>query len=145
MKRLLAVLSLLLVGAGMCLAAPQLTTNATSSIPPFPKTLINARYVYVTSYDGGQFNINILPEDREAIANVQNALQQWGHYIIVYHPKEAEMIIAVQSRGSEDVLAVYDPHMPGTYLWRVMGRNGLATGETPLVTDLQKAVQKASE
>ena len=40
------------------------------------------------------------------------------------------------SRPSEDLMAVYDAHQ-GTNansLWRVMGREGLESGETPLVT-----------
>ena len=55
------------------------------------------------------------------------------------------MIIAVQSRGSEDVLAVYDPHLRDTYLWRVMGRDGLQKGETPLFSELKTAVQRATK
>jgi hypothetical protein len=118
---------------------------AATSVPPFPKTLINARYVYVTSYDGDQFDFNLLQEDRQAISSVQDAAREWGRYIVVYRPEDADIILRVQSRGSEDVLAVYDAHMPGsTFLWRVMGRGGLQQGETPLVTQLQQAVDKVS-
>jgi hypothetical protein len=47
----------------------------------------------------------------------------------------------VQSRPSEDLLAVYDAKgWPRTnFLWRTMGRQGLQQGETPLVTQFQKA------
>jgi hypothetical protein len=53
----------------------------------------------------------------------------------------------VTSRPSEDLLAVYDAHQGtgGNYLWRVMGRDGLQSGETPLVTQFEKgfdSVQK---
>ena len=139
MKKLWGVMLVLLAAAAF--AAP----TAQSNIPAFPKTLINARFVYVTSYDGNEFRPQLLDQDREAIANVQDALQKWGHFILVYKPSEADMVIAVQSRGSEDVLAVYDPAIPGNYLWRVMGHEGLQKGETPLVTDLQKAFDKASK
>src|SRR5690242_9064144 len=101
MKRAFGVLCVLLVAAAG-FAAPNVQQ---SNVPAFPKTLLNARYVYVTSYDGGQFNPNILTEDREAISNVQNALQQWGRYVVVYRPQDADMIIAVQSLPSEDLLA----------------------------------------
>jgi hypothetical protein len=115
-------------------------------LQPFPKTLINARYVYVTAYDGAQFNIHLLPEDRQAISEVQDAIQSWGHYIVVYRPEQADMILAVQSRPSEDILAVYDAHLKGsTYLWRATGRDGLEKGESPLMTQLQKAVERASK
>jgi hypothetical protein len=65
----------------------------------------------------------------------------------VYQPSEADIIILVTSRPSEDLLAVYDAHQGpnGNYLWRVMGRDGLQAGETPLVTQFEKgfdSVQK---
>ena len=94
-----------------------------TTAPGFPGTLANARYVYVASYDGDQFNPNLLPEDREAIGSVQNAIQNWGKLTLVYEPSQADIIILVTSRPSEDVLAVYDARgSKGNYLWRVMGR-----------------------
>jgi hypothetical protein len=140
MKRLMG-LSLVLLLASVALAAPNSYTSQ-----PFPKTLLNAKYVYVTSYDGDQFNLNLLPEDRQAISSVQEALQKWGHYVVVYRPQDADMILIVQSRPSEDVLAVYDAKLwpRDTYLWREMGRGGLAQNETPFVTALQEAVEKAT-
>jgi hypothetical protein len=51
---------------------------ATTTVPAFPKTLNNARYVYVTSYDGDEYTPGLLPEDRQAIATVQDAIQKWG-------------------------------------------------------------------
>src|SRR5690349_4109302 len=112
-KKLWGVVLLFLVGTVAASAKPA----TESTIPDFPKTLLNARFVYVTSYDGDQFRPQLLDQDREAISNVQNALQKWGHFIIVYRPSQADIVVAVQSRGSEDVLAVYDPAVPGTYLW----------------------------
>ncbi|MBZ5703939.1 MAG: hypothetical protein LAN63_01150 [Acidobacteriia bacterium] len=144
MKRALGVICLLLLVSVVALAAPQVQTT---NVQPFPKTLINARYVYVTSYDGDQFDPRLLPEDRQAISSVQSALQQWGHYIVVYRPKDADMILVVQSRPTEDVLAVYDARTPAgsNFLWRAMGHEGLQKGETPLVTQLRQAVEKASQ
>jgi len=111
-----------------------------------PRIFANARFVYVTSYDGGQFNPNLLPEDREAIAHVQDAIQKWGKLTLVYRPQDADIVLAVQSRGSEDVLAVYEAHAGDessrpsqTYLWRVMGRGGLQKGEMPLFSQFEKA------
>jgi len=116
---------------------------ASKNVAPLPGTLANARFVYVTAYDGGQFNPNLLPEDRAAIARVQEAIQKWGKLTLVYRPEEADIVIAVESRPSEDILAVYDAHgFPDTYLWRVMGRDGLQSGETPLVTKFQQAFDK---
>src|SRR5580765_6771923 len=134
MKRLsLVAISLILVAVS-ALATPN------SKVPSFPGTLANARYVYVASYDGDQFNPNLLPEDRDAIAAVQDQIQKWGKLFLVYEPGQADIVILVESRPSEDILAVYDAHgWPGNnYLWRVMGRDGLQRGETPLVSQFEK-------
>jgi hypothetical protein len=110
-----------------------------------PKLIANGRFVYVRAYDGDQFSQNLLPEDRRAIATVQKELQQWGHYTVVYQPKEADVILVVQSRPSEDVLAAYDPSDQQNYLWRAMGPNGLQKGEAPLVIQFERAVDQASK
>src|SRR5713101_2224880 len=105
-----------MVTAISALAAPKPNT-ATATVPPFSGTLANARYVYVASYDGDQFDTNLLPEDRAAIGAVQSAIQNWGRLTLVYQPSQADIIILVTSRPSEDLLAVYDAHGPsGTYL-----------------------------
>ena len=142
MKKIWVVVCLFVLSAAMALAAP----TAQTDVKPFPKTLINARFVYVTSYDGNEFNWNVLPEDRQAINDVQQALKDWGHYIVVYTPQQADMILAVQKRGSEDVLAVYDAHSSGdpVYLWRAMSNGGLDKGEMPIFAELRQAVEKAS-
>jgi hypothetical protein len=140
-----------LVALAFCLAttfvmaAPKPSKDS-QPVAPFPGTLVNARYVYVTSYDGDQFNPNLLPEDRQAIGAVQDAIQKWGHFTIVYEPGQADMVLMVTSRPSEDLLAIYDAHgWPGTeYLWRRMGRNGLQKNETPFMNDLQKAFDQAT-
>jgi hypothetical protein len=126
------------------LAAPNLST---AKVPAFPGTLANARYVYVAAYDGDQFDSNLLPEDRDAIGNVQNAIQKWGKLTIVYRPSEADIIILVTSRPSEDLLAVYDANQgpAGNFLWRVMGQGGLQSGETPLVTQFTKGFESVQK
>jgi hypothetical protein len=143
-----AMVVFMLLAATFAVAAPKApTTNAAENIPAFPGTLVNARYVYVTSYDGDQFNPNVLPEDRQAIATVQNAMEKWGKFIIVYQPHQADIVMMVMSRPSEDVLAIYDAHRwpsNGQYLWRMMGRNGLQASESPLVTNLEKAFDQAT-
>ena len=145
MKRFsLIAIILIMMTAISALAAPK---PSSATVPAFPGTLANARYVYVASYDGDQFDTNLIPEDRNAISAVQNAIQTWGKLTLVYQPSDADIIILVTSRPSEDVMAVYDGHQGagGSYLWRVMGRDGLASGETPLVTQFEKgfdSVQK---
>lgn len=134
----------LVVVATFAFAAPK-KSKADPHVPPFPGTLVNARYVYVTSYDGGQFDPNLLTEDRQAIATVQEAMQKWGKFIVVYEPGQADIVLMVTSRPTEDILAVYDAHgWPGNqYLWRMMGRSGLQQSEAPFVTNLEKAFEQA--
>jgi hypothetical protein len=138
MRRFSLVAAVLIVMAAISAAAAPSPNN--SKVPAF---LANARYVYVASYDGDQFDPNLLPEDREAISAVQNAIQNWGKLTIVYRPSEADITILVTSRPSEDVMAVYDAHKgsSGNYLRRVMGRDGLQSGETPLVTQFEKGFE----
>jgi len=141
MKRFFtAAMSSILLAAICGWAAPD---PSTASAPAFPGILANARYVYVASYDGDQFDPKLLPEDRDAIAAVQNAIQEWGKLNIVYRPSQADIIILVTSRPSEDLLAVYDAELwpTGNFLWRVMGRDGLQPGETPLVTQFEKGFE----
>lgn len=144
MKRFfLVAISLILAGV----SALAVSNPSATKIPAFPGTLANARYVYVASYDGDQFNPNLLPEDRNAIGAVQNAIQKWGKLTIVYRPSEADVIILVTSRPSEDLMAVYDGHQEpiGNFLWRVMGRDGLQYGETPLVTQFEKGFESVQQ
>jgi hypothetical protein len=141
MKRF-SFLAAILTAAAMISAASASNLDSTN-IPAFPGTLANARYVYVASYDGDQFNPNLLSEDRNAIGAVQEAIHDWGKLTVVYRPSEADIVILVTSRPSEDVLAVYDAHQwpRSNFLWRVMGRDGLQSGETPLVTQFEKGFE----
>jgi hypothetical protein len=146
MKRFsLVAISLIVVAAAI--SAPAAPNPNTAKVPAFPGTLANARYVYVASYDGDQFDPNLLPEDREAIGTVQNVIQNWGKLMIVYKPSDADIIILVTSRPSEDLVAVYDAHLwpSGNFLWRVMGRDGLQSGETPLVTQFEEGFESVQK
>jgi hypothetical protein len=110
-----------------------------------PQVVVQARFVYVTTYDGNQWSPNLLPEDRQAVSDVQDALKKWGKYIVVYRPEEADIILAVQKRGTEDVLAVYQAGLgaSSTPLWRGMQQGGLDPQEMELTTRFQRAVEKA--
>jgi hypothetical protein len=139
-------LVVLLLAATLAVASPKPKASVPQSVPAFPGTLVNARYVYVTSYDGEQFDPSLLPEDRKAIGTVQDAMQKWGKFIVVYEPRQADIVLMVTSRPSEDILAVYDAHgwSGNQYLWRMMGRSGLQPSETPLITNLEKAFERAT-
>ena len=140
----LVPMTLIVLAAISAPAAPQ---SSTAKGAAFPGTLANARYVYVASYDGDQFDMNLLREDRDAISAVQKAIHEWGKLVIVYQPSEADIIILVTSRPSEDLLAVYEASLwpNGNFLWRVMGRGGLQSGETPLVTQFEKGLESVQK
>jgi hypothetical protein len=140
------IIAVVFLAATLGWGIPKPSATSPQNIPPFPGTLVNATYVYVTSYDGDQFNLNLLPEDRQAIGTVQGAMQKWGKFIVVYEPRDADIVLMVTSRPSEDILAVYDARgWPGDqYLWRMMGRSGLQQNEAPLVTSLEKAFDQAT-
>ena len=143
MNRLcLLAFSLIVLAAISAQATPDPSTAKT---PAFPGILANARYVYVASYDGDQFAPNLLPEDRDAINAVQSAIQDWGKLTIVYEPSQADVIILVTSRPSEDVMAVYDMPPSSSFLWRVMGHGGLQSGETPLVTEFEQGFESVQK
>ena len=145
MKRFSLLPAILILGFSVSLLAT--SASAKSGKPSFPGTLANAQYVYVASYDGDQFDPNLLPEDRKAIGAVQDSIQEWDKLKIVYRPSEADIIILVTSRPSEDLMAVYDAHAwpNGNFLWRVMGRDGLQSGETPLVTQFEKGFESVQK
>jgi hypothetical protein len=55
-----------------------------------------ARYVYVEAIDGQEFDPRLNPDDRQAIANVESALQDWNRYTLTVKRDEAELIFVVR-------------------------------------------------
>ena len=134
--------------AGWLLAMFLLFVSCTAALAQEPKVMpqlvVKARFVYVTSYDGPPWSGDVLPQDRQAIVDVQDSIMKWGKYILVYRPEEADLIVIVQKRGSEDVLAVYDNKpFNGSPVWRGMQQGGLDSKEMELMTKFQRAVTKA--
>src|SRR5438876_6783263 len=70
--------------------------------PPPRSTLFPYTTLFRSSYDGDQFDRNLLPEDREAISAVQDSIQKWGKLTLVYRPFDADIIILVTSHPSEE-------------------------------------------
>ena len=131
MKKSLLLLSAVCLLAGTMLASPM----------TFPGTIANARYVYVTSYDGDQYNPSLLPDDRQAISSVQDSIHKWGKLIVVYKPQDADVVLMVQSRPSEDLLAVYDAKLARIKLSVAHhGRSGVATGRNSPGDPIPKSV-----
>jgi hypothetical protein len=118
-----------------------------------PTLIVNARYVYVTSYDGDLPNGRVSPEDLRAIATVQDALQAWGRYKIAYRASDAELIVVVHTSRPylatgkwEDELAVYDARsgMDSNPLWRQMVDDGLQGPDPQLIRQFREAVEEAA-
>jgi hypothetical protein len=64
---------------------------------PIPQLVVHAKYVLVTTYYGNELSSpNMPPEDRDAIADVQNAIEKWGRYAIAYSQKDADLILLVR-------------------------------------------------
>jgi hypothetical protein len=63
-----------------------------------PELLLNAPFIYVepASGDSNVQDPNVSAEDRQAIADVTKALQRWGHYKVVMHRKDADLVMAVR-------------------------------------------------
>lgn len=76
------------------LAVPNLTAKDKTIMP---EAIRNATYVMVTTYDGDVFSPRVVPEDRQAIADVQRAIEKWGRYKLVYSAHEPELIVVVRT------------------------------------------------
>ncbi len=66
----------------------------------FPEVIVQARYVYVTAMAGNQFNPLLRSEDRQAVSNIETAVQKWRRYRLVFDPREADFTILVR-RGNQ--------------------------------------------
>jgi hypothetical protein len=63
----------------------------------FPKQIVIAKYVLVTSYFGDNLaDSRVPPLDRQAVIDVQDAIRDWGRYTLVYDRKAADLIILVR-------------------------------------------------
>jgi hypothetical protein len=69
--------------------------------PDVPVAFNEARTIYVEARAGQQFDRNLDPEDREAIANVQDVLQAWNRYKLVTQREDADIVIVVQRGHTE--------------------------------------------
>ena len=58
--------------------------------PDVPALFRQARYVFVEAVDGDEFNPRLYPEDRQAIADVRNALQTWNRYALIIRRQDAD-------------------------------------------------------
>jgi hypothetical protein len=62
-----------------------------------PAAFNTAHYVWVESMDGDIYTPGLLPADRQAIVDVQNALREWGRYVLTPDRSGAELIFVVRT------------------------------------------------
>lgn len=77
----------------------------------------NARYAWVESMEGDAFTPRTIPEDRQAIADVEDALRNWHRYALTVNRSEADLVFIVRKgRLATGTLAVgigTPPSFPG--------------------------------
>jgi hypothetical protein len=96
MRRIVAVVVLgVVLGAGMS----SLAQSRGSGEKVMPALVTNARYMMVRTMAGEGYAQNITPEDRQAIAEVQRRIEEWGGYKLAYKQQDAEIILVVR-RGA---------------------------------------------
>ena len=83
-----------LLAIALVLVVPNLTAKDKAIMP---LVVTNATYALVTTYDGSSLSPELTPGDRQAIADVQKAIEKWGHYKLVYNPNEADLILVVRT------------------------------------------------
>ena len=119
-----------------------------------PNLIVNARYVYVTTYEGSQPLPQVTVENLRAIAAVENEIRAWGRYKVTQRAANADIIILVnegrpysakQGGDFEDELAIYDARtgIEGAPLWRGLMVDGLE-GNAPLVQQFRTEVEEAA-
>jgi hypothetical protein len=64
--------------------------------PIVPAIFNHAHYVYVEAIDGQEFDPRLYPEDRQAIADVQDALRRWNRYALTTRREDADIVIVVR-------------------------------------------------
>jgi hypothetical protein len=68
---------------------------------PFPKIITNAKYVYITTYEGSdQTSPRLTQADQQAISSLREALRQWGYYTETIQRDQADLIFRVRKGGN---------------------------------------------
>ncbi len=96
--------------------------NQSKKKPTVSAVFGHARYVWVESMDGDIYNPSLLPADRQAITDVQNALRKWGRYVLTADRQNAELVFVVRTgrvgegkiRGSVGYPGTGPPGYPNT-------------------------------
>jgi hypothetical protein len=88
------------------LALPLAQAKPKKSAAP-PAIFGQAKFVYVETPDGDAFTPGLLPEDRQAIFDVEKAIRSWNRYQLTPRRDQAELLFVVR-RGR---VATADTHV----------------------------------
>ncbi|HLH09479.1 MAG TPA: hypothetical protein VKW78_19735 [Terriglobales bacterium] len=92
LRRLLCYLTLVALISGAAFAKKKKT---------LPKLVVNAKYVYITTYEGpDQTSPQLPPGDVQAVNDVREALRKWGYYTETIQRNQADLILRVRKGGS---------------------------------------------
>jgi hypothetical protein len=61
--------------------------------------ILNARFVMVTTESGDVFDPRIISDDRKAAGDIQNKINEWKRFTLVYRQEDADIVIAVRTGG----------------------------------------------
>jgi len=87
-----------------------LVLHAKDKKPSVPAVFAQAQYVYVEAVDGQEFDPNLLPADRIAIADVRDALDKWKRYTLTMERSQADLVFVVRrGRVAEADVGVRTP------------------------------------
>jgi hypothetical protein len=110
MKRKLALLSLLIAAIGLTSAPAKSKKHAS-----LPEEFESAHTVFVESRDGDITDLKLDPEDRTAILDMQDAIQDWGRYTLSRSRHDADLIVVVHKgrvwRDQSNTTSSASPHL----------------------------------
>jgi hypothetical protein len=72
------------------------SAHAAKTKDALPPILLSSHFVYVEAHDGDAFDPRVISADRQVIANVQHAIQDWKRYVVTVKRSDAELIFVVR-------------------------------------------------
>lgn len=100
-----------------------------SKKPALPAVFDQARFVYVEAVDGQEFDPGLNPDDRQAIADVRDAVRQWNRYTLAARREDADLVIVVRKgRAIEGKVGVILGSTTGPPGNPSRGQNGTGVG-----------------
>ena len=114
------------------LLVPALLSAQTKKGHTVPAAFSNARYAWVESMDGDIYRPGVLPEDRQAISDVEGSLRDWNRYALTANRSEAELVFIIRkgrlASGKVGVGLGNPPLAPGPGQRAPIGTTGSGEG-----------------